>query len=361
MSKIIVYQGEEGAYSHLACSTYYPDMEAVSCRSFAHAFELVRGGNADMAMIPVENSLAGRVSDIYHLLPEGGLHITAEHYLPVHHNLLALPGVKRAQIKTAYSHPMALSQVRHRLKNWGIMARGDRVIAVSQTAADYIKTHYCKYLKEEPKIIYRGIDPDKFPFGHEPDASWLQDLNTKHHRLVGHKIVLLPGRLTSLKGAKDLLCWLRSQDNSAKLVLTAKPENDRYAARLDHWFKEKGVHQRIEWIGLQSSMVDLYALSDIVVSPSIRPESFGRTVVESLAVGTPVVGYNHGGVGEILNELFPQGKVDLGNSQQLSDKINQGLNNKPTIKNTQPYLLSKMLEQTIALYQEALLINDVSK
>lgn len=125
MSKIIVYQGEKGAYSHLACSTYYPKAEAVSCRSFAHAFEIVRGGNADMAMIPVENSLAGRVSDIYHLLPEGGLHIIAEHYLPVHHNLLALPGVKRSQIKTAYSHPMALSQVRHRLKDWGIMARGD--------------------------------------------------------------------------------------------------------------------------------------------------------------------------------------------------------------------------------------------
>lgn len=125
MTKIIVYQGEEGAFSHLACTTYYPDVEAISCRSFAHAFEIVRGGNADMAMIPVENSLAGRVSDIYHLLPEGGLHIIAEHYLPVHHNLLALPGVKRDQIKAAYSHPMALSQVRHRLRNWGILARGD--------------------------------------------------------------------------------------------------------------------------------------------------------------------------------------------------------------------------------------------
>ncbi len=125
MSNIIVYQGEEGAFSHLACRAYYPDHEPRSCRSFAHAFDVVRGGNADFAMIPVENSLAGRVSDIYHLLPEGGLHIIAEHYLPVHHNLLALPGTKREQIKTAYSHPMALSQVRERLKNWGITARSD--------------------------------------------------------------------------------------------------------------------------------------------------------------------------------------------------------------------------------------------
>ena len=93
--------------------------KAVSCRSFARAFDLVKNSNADLAMIPVENSLAGRVSDIYHLLPEGGLHIISEHYLPVHHNLLVLPGTKRTDIQTAYSHPMALSQVRHRLPRMG--------------------------------------------------------------------------------------------------------------------------------------------------------------------------------------------------------------------------------------------------
>lgn len=125
MSKIIVYQGEEGAYSHLACTQYYPDYEAVACRSFAAAFELVSTGGADMAMIPVENSLAGRVSDIYYLLPEGGLFIRAEHFLPVHHNLLGLRGAKRSDIQLAYSHPMALSQVRNRLADWGIMPRTD--------------------------------------------------------------------------------------------------------------------------------------------------------------------------------------------------------------------------------------------
>lgn len=125
MSKIIVYQGMSGAYSHLACTSYYPDHEPVACRSFATAFDLVKDGKADLAMIPVENSVAGRVSDIYHLLPEGGLHILAEHYLPVHHNLLGLPGTTRDDIKTAYSHPMALSQVRKRLRDWQISPRTD--------------------------------------------------------------------------------------------------------------------------------------------------------------------------------------------------------------------------------------------
>ena len=125
MSKIIVYQGMPGAFSHLACSSYYPEYEAVPCRSFARAFDLVKEGKADLAMIPVENSVAGRVSDIYHLLPEGDLHIISEHYLPVHHNLLVLPGTKLEDIQTAYSHPMALSQVRKRLRDWDIAPRID--------------------------------------------------------------------------------------------------------------------------------------------------------------------------------------------------------------------------------------------
>ena len=91
-----------------------------ACASFAAAFDAVRSGRAALAMIPVENTVAGRVSDIYHLLPEGGLKIIAENYLPVHHCLLVAPGANRKDIRAAYSHPMALSQVRKRLAKWKI-------------------------------------------------------------------------------------------------------------------------------------------------------------------------------------------------------------------------------------------------
>ena len=80
MSERIVYQGEPGAYSHLACQAHFPDMEPWASQSFAQAFARVRSGDAKLAMIPVENTVAGRVSDIYHLLPEGGLFIIAERY-----------------------------------------------------------------------------------------------------------------------------------------------------------------------------------------------------------------------------------------------------------------------------------------
>ena len=125
MSGIIVYQGEPGAYSHLACQTYFPDMRSVACVSFAQAFAKVRAGEAQLAMIPVENTVAGRVSDVYHLLPEGGIYITGEHYFPVHHQLLAVPGAKLSDIKILRSHPMALGQVRKRLESLNITPQND--------------------------------------------------------------------------------------------------------------------------------------------------------------------------------------------------------------------------------------------
>ncbi len=120
MSNVIVFQGEIGAYSHLACQEFYPAMESKPCASFADAFKAVQSKQAKLAMIPVENTVAGRVSDIYHLLPEGGLHIIGEHYLPIHHQLLAVKGARLEDIKTARSHPMALGQVRKRLSDMGI-------------------------------------------------------------------------------------------------------------------------------------------------------------------------------------------------------------------------------------------------
>ncbi|MGB3455513.1 MAG: prephenate dehydratase [Litorimonas sp.] len=125
MTDRIVYQGEPGAYSHLACREHFPDLSPWPCQSFAQAFARVRSGEATLAMIPVENTVAGRVSDIYHLLPEGGLHIVAERYQPIRHQLLALPGATLEGLRVARSHPMALGQVRESLKRLGLQAVAD--------------------------------------------------------------------------------------------------------------------------------------------------------------------------------------------------------------------------------------------
>ena len=112
----IAYQGEPGANSHLACRDAYPRMEPLACPTFEDALAAVKTGEAKLAMIPIENSVAGRVADIHHLLPESGLFIVAEHFERIRHQLLTLPGAKLGELKTVHSHTMALGQCRNAIR-----------------------------------------------------------------------------------------------------------------------------------------------------------------------------------------------------------------------------------------------------
>jgi prephenate dehydratase len=104
----ISFQGEPGANSDTACRNMFPDMEPLPCATFEDAFNAVETGKADLAMIPIENTIAGRVADIHHLLPESKLHIVGEYFLPIHFQLMVLPGVQRsADQDRAQPHPRA--------------------------------------------------------------------------------------------------------------------------------------------------------------------------------------------------------------------------------------------------------------
>lgn len=122
MSRRIVFQGEPGANSHIACRETYPDHEAVPCATFEDCFAAVEGGAADLAMIPIENSVAGRVADIHHLMPRTSLTITGEYFLPLSHQLMAVPGANLSTIRTAQSHVMALGQCRKVLRTLNLTA-----------------------------------------------------------------------------------------------------------------------------------------------------------------------------------------------------------------------------------------------
>ncbi|WP_281247620.1 prephenate dehydratase [Nocardioides terrae] len=118
----IAYQGEPGANSHMVCAEHYPDCESVPCASFEDVFAAVEGGDADLAMIPIDNSLAGRVADIHHFLPTSSLHIVAEHFLRIRFHLLGLPGTRIDDIKTVHSHVHALGQCRKIIREHGFTA-----------------------------------------------------------------------------------------------------------------------------------------------------------------------------------------------------------------------------------------------
>ena len=132
----IAYQGEPGANSHIVCQEHYPELEALPCASFEDVFSAVGSGEAELAMIPIDNSIAGRVADIHHFLPGSGLHIIAEHFLRIRFHLMAVPGASLESIRTVHSHVHALGQCRRIIREHGLtpLISGDTAGAAREVA-----------------------------------------------------------------------------------------------------------------------------------------------------------------------------------------------------------------------------------
>ncbi len=135
-SNRIAFQGDFGANSDMACRDVFPQMEPLPCPTFEDAFNALENGDAELAMIPIENTLAGRVADIHHLLPESRLHIIGEYFMPIRFQLMVLPGVQKDEIKTVHSHIHALGQCRKiiRSNGWKPVVAGDTAGAAKLVA-----------------------------------------------------------------------------------------------------------------------------------------------------------------------------------------------------------------------------------
>lgn len=238
-----------------------------------------------------------------------------------------------------------------------IMTRGERVIAVSGTIRDYIRKNYSRTPEDRIRTIYRGVDADEFPYGYQPTEEWRRELLSEFPQLDGKRLLTLPGRITRLKGHRDFLTMLSrvrasGLDAHGLIVGGVDRRRKRYAQEIRQAVEDMGLSADVTFTGHRSDMKDLYSISDVVLSLSGKPESFGRTVLESLNLGTPVAGYAHGGVGEVLNELFPQGAVPVGDCEALTDRVIRLLSGRETVPPVDRYTLAEMLDQLLALYEE---------
>ena len=238
-----------------------------------------------------------------------------------------------------------------------IMTRGERVIAVSGTIRDYIRANYPSTPEERIRTVYRGVDAAEFPHGYQPPDEWLQGFHAEWPELKGKLLLTLPGRMTRLKGHLDFLKMLAALRESGVdvhglIVGGVDRRKRRYAGEVRQAVAELGLESDVTFTGHRSDMKEFYAVSDIVLSLSSKPESFGRTVLEALKLGTPVVGYSHGGVGEILNDVFPAGAVPVGDSAALVDRVAGLLREQTTVPPIAHYSLAEMLEQTLGVYDE---------
>lgn len=196
-----------------------------------------------------------------------------------------------------------------------IMARGERVVCVSRTVEAHVLRHYPETDPGRLHVIPRGIDPAAFPPAPWPDAAARALAAAQHPALAGEgPLLLMPGRGTRLKGHADaigLLAALRGGGVDARLWMPGArdPARAAYVAELEALASGLGVHGALAITAPIDDMPGAYAASDLVLQLSRKPESFGRTVVEALASSRPVLGWDHGGVGELLRELQPSGAI----------------------------------------------------
>ena len=236
-----------------------------------------------------------------------------------------------------------------------IMCRGEAVIAVSNTVKDYILSNYPDTPPENIKLIYRGVDPAEWPYGYVASSDWKDSFFEQFPKAKGKKILCLPGRLTRLKGHHDFLELMHSissenDDVHALIVGGEDPKRKEYANELYRRVKELGLSDRVTFTGARRDIREIFAISEIVYSLSTKPESFGRTVLEALSLGRPVLGYDHGGVGEILAEIYPEGRVQLSSKTSLNKLTCENLVNCSVPMPSSVFTKENMLSATLEAY-----------
>ncbi|BFI97143.1 MAG: glycosyltransferase [Rhodanobacter sp.] len=238
-----------------------------------------------------------------------------------------------------------------------ILLRGERVIVVSQTLRDYVLGHYDWLEPSRVRVIPRGIDPGAFPYGHRPDEAWTRAFFAEYPALADAPLLTLPGRGTRLKGHRDaieLLADLKRRGIDARLLLLGviEPGREAYASELRALIRERRLESQVVLAPQRNDVRDIFAVSSLILQLSNKPESFGRTVIEALSLCRPVLGYAHGGVGELLAELYPAGRVPAGDRERLVERAAELLRVAPPIPMLQSYRLSDMQQATLALYGE---------
>ncbi|OYY49378.1 MAG: glycosyl transferase [Methylophilales bacterium 28-44-11] len=237
-----------------------------------------------------------------------------------------------------------------------VMIKGERVIVISEMIRDYVTSQY-EVDSEKLRLIYRGVDADEFPYQYQPKPSWLKTWYYEYPKTLNTNILVLPARVTKWKGHEDfidLVIQLRKHtlDFHALIVGEVKKGKSGYLKKLEKKVKDAGMSDIITFVGHRDDLREIMAISKIVYSLSLEPEAFGRTTLEALSLGIPVIGYSHGGVSEQLAAILPEGRIDLGNVAEAAMLTLSWLHKPPQVAMSQTFSLQQMLEKTMAVYRE---------
>ncbi|GAB2190347.1 glycosyltransferase family 4 protein [Sessilibacter sp. MAH1] len=240
-----------------------------------------------------------------------------------------------------------------------IMGCGDQVIAVSEYVKNYIVNSYPRIDAEKISVIHRGVDTDRFQLGYQPDAEWFLRFHQEYPHLKDQPIVLMPGRLSAWKGHEHFIALmkrLKQQGIQAQGVIVGGPTpgKEAYEQHLHNLVDQENLNDVVTFLGHRSDIQNLYSISTIVCNLSEKPEPFGRTVIEALALGKMVVAFDEAGPGESLAECFPSGLVAKGDENGLFSCVTRLLKDPQPAFIKENFTLQYQAEQTLAVYERAL-------
>ncbi len=240
-----------------------------------------------------------------------------------------------------------------------VMASGDRVIAVSDHIRQYTLHNYPATDPGRVVTVLGGVSHQIFPYSYRPEPGWYERTYGEFPELANRRLLCLPGRLSRYKGHPDFIELTAAllpefPDLHGIIVGTAKP-GSRYRDELEGLAESYGVLDRITFTGARMDIRDWLAASEIVFSLcSDPPEAFGRTIPESLHLGIPVIGWNHGGVQEVLAKVFPGGAVTPGNHPQLQERARKFLRQPPSVVRSDAFGLQESMHKTLTVYNQAM-------
>ena len=240
-----------------------------------------------------------------------------------------------------------------------VMAKPQNIITVSNSANEYLLNSYKNTNSKNIKIIYRGIDESEYYKNYKPSEDWLNKWYTDYPETRNSRLLTIAGRISPLKDFEKIInltkLILANSDHKIKVLIAgeAKDKHQKYLKHLKSLVKKLNLESYVYFLNFRKDIKEIYAISSIVFNTSNKPESFGRSILEPLSIGVPCIGYNRGGVKEILEELYPYGALESGDTKSLLDKSLSILDgNNLNIKENTKFLKSNMCKETINFYKD---------
>lgn len=240
-----------------------------------------------------------------------------------------------------------------------VMTKGDKVVAVSNFIREHILECYPGTPADKITVIPNSVDVSQHSPEYRPSEEWYERWYAQYPELKGKYVICLPGRVARQKGVAHLLPILQSLKERgipahAIIVGEVKKRKQTFFKKLAKRFNNAGLSEDVTWTGLRRDIREIMVASDVVVSLSLVPESFGKTVLEALALGRPTAGYEAGGVGEQLNDYLPEGKVKTADTEAMANLLAAWYRNpcKPRLPLSEQYHRDSMIAAHIAVYKE---------